>query len=75
MNIIYEELKLTNRYLHCERKIKYKSKTSAQNYIKKVLKKKFLIVENIAIYKCCFCNKYHIGHYKKSKLKKILNIL
>lgn len=48
----------------CDGKIAHDSKLSAQYYLDELTSNR-----NAEIYKCKFCEKYHIGKAKKKKLK------
>ena len=51
------------KWHHCERKRKFTRIKNAENAIKKT-RKKGIIVDGLNIYKCKYCEKYHIGHKK-----------
>lgn len=50
-----------SQYHSCERKKKFKSQKTAMMELKKI-KKTGKLVENAEIYKCQFCDKFHLGH-------------
>jgi hypothetical protein len=49
------------RYHMCERKIRYKSKKSADNKLK-AIRKSGVIVQDGHAYQCPVCSKWHLGH-------------
>ncbi len=51
------------KYNHCLKKRKYNSIKEAKNVIKRA-KKTGIIITPYNIYRCKYCNNYHIGHKK-----------
>lgn len=49
----------------CDGKIKHESYLAAEYYLYNISSRS----EEVEIYKCIFCNKFHLGHTTKSPLK------
>jgi len=51
----------------CLNKIKYKTKIEAEQKLKIIKRGPNFETAGVTIYKCKFCNQWHIGHLRKDK--------
>lgn len=55
------------RSFKCDRKRPFNTVKSAVNFLKHAKKKGVIVSDNLDIYECEFCGKYHLGHSKKGE--------
>lgn len=51
-----------NKFYSCEKKIRFRNRKRAVNTLRNIKKKEIITKPNLQIYKCKFCDGWHIGH-------------